>query len=100
MTLGSVLVEVAVVVVGSGFAAPLSSWIKRFILSREQIVAVRLPSGKEVRLDLDSRLSSDTVSALVADAVRSAKSGDEQAIRQTVEASHAASQRVRAMRAD
>ena len=100
MTLSPVLIEalesIAVAAIASGFAAPLASALKRVVSGGERTVAVRLPSGREVRLDLDSHLSSDKVSELVAAAVRSAKSGDEAAVQRTIDASPAALQEARA----
>jgi hypothetical protein len=94
------LVEVlearAASLIAAGVAAPLSSALRRIVRETEHTAAVRLPSGKEVRLELDDRLSAGKVSELVAAAVSSANSGDEKAVRRAVDASHVASQRTRA----
>ena len=87
-------------ILGSSVAISLTSLLTRVIGDRLSAVSVRLPSGKEVRLDLDSRLSPETVSSLVAEVIRSAKSEDEKAIQRVVEASHAASQQVREANAE
>jgi ABC-type phosphate transport system permease subunit len=91
-----VLESVAIAAIGSGIVAPLVSSLKRAVGGRQHTVAVKLPSGKQVRLDLDTRLSTEKSSALIASAVRSAGVGDDAAIERTVDASRAASQEVRA----
>lgn len=89
------LASVLVSAVAGGIASLLVSKLKQVISSRERTVSVRLPSGQEVRLEIDNRLSADEVSALVSAAVRSAQSGDEAGIRRVIDASHAASQKAR-----
>jgi Effector Associated Constant Component 1 len=81
--------------VASGVVAPLAATLKRFVRDREHTVSVKLPNGKEVRLELDNRLSSDKASELIQAAIASANGGDEAAVKRTIDASHAASQQAR-----
>jgi hypothetical protein len=100
MTPNPILIEalgsVVVAAVASGIVAPLASTLKRFVRNREHTVSVRLPNGREVRLELDNRLSSDRTSELIEAAITSAKLGDDAAVERTIAASHAASQEARA----
>lgn len=99
MTLPPILIEaletVVAAAVASGIVAPLAATLKRFVRDREHTVSVRLPNGKEVRLELDNRLSPDEASELIQAAIASANVGDEAAVKQTIDASHAASQQAR-----
>jgi len=89
--------ETAVTVAAaSGIVAGFASVLKRIVRDREHTVSVKLRDGKEVRLELDNRLSPDKASELIRAAIASANSGDDAALKQTIDASHAASQKARA----
>ncbi|MFG5121803.1 hypothetical protein [Methylorubrum sp. POS3] len=83
--------KIAVAVLGSGIGASLASAIKTLISQKQHSVAVKLPSGKEIVLEIDDRLSQEKVSELISAAVRSAQSGDEDGVKRVIDASHAAS---------
>jgi membrane-associated two-gene conflict system component 1 (EACC1) len=99
MTLPPILIEalasVVATAVASGIVAPLAFTLKRFVRDREHTVSVRLPNGKEVRLELDDRVSPDRASELIQAAITSANLGDEAAVKRTIEVSHAVSQQAR-----
>ena len=99
MILNPVLLDVvdmiAVAVASTSVVAPLVSLLKRTVGEAVHSVSLRMPSGREVQLDLDASLSREKVSELVAAAVRSAESNDEAGIDRIVRASRIASSEAR-----
>ena len=55
--LAEALESVAVAAVGSSLVAPLASFLKSRVRGSARTVIVKLPTGQEVRLELDDRLS-------------------------------------------
>ena len=96
MLLTSMLATISFGLVASLVFDLLLRFAYRRFASRSQTVLLQFKSGRKVPLELDGRLSTETVSDLVEAAITSATAGDEPGLQRAVEASRAASRRARA----
>ena len=56
--------ETLLALLGAGAAAPIASFLKRWVGKRQSGVSVRLPSGVRVELELDGHLSAEEVESI------------------------------------